>query len=285
MKKNTIIIILLNLLACNIGDSYKKHPLGFDYQILRKSDNNDNVKEGDIIELNLKYFTDNDSLLLNSQELTSSFKMQVKTSSHKGGCFEDAIKSMNIGDRYKFKIRADSFYTKTQRVKIPQNIKPSSHLIFDVEILRKVSQDEVQREIELQHKQLKRREQVMLRQYIEENGIEVKPTQSGLYYIEKKKGKGKKAINGDSLLVHYTGKLINGQVFDSSYDRNEIFLFTLGDSKIIKAWNEGFSFMKEGGEATFIIPSELAYGSKGYSTIIPPFSSLIFDVKLVKIKK
>ncbi len=285
MKNLTIIIVLISLFACNTGNAYKKHPLGFDYQILKKSDNKDGVKEGDIIELNLKYFNENDSLLFSSRELTSSFKMQVKPSSHKGGSFEDAIRSMHIGDRYKFKINADSFYTKTQKVKIPNDTKPSSVLIFDVEILRKVSKEEISRERELQNKQLKRQEQVMLKQYIEENNIKVKPTKSGLYYIIKKQGKGKKAVTGNNLLVHYTGKFINGQVFDSSYDRNEVFSFTLGSPKIIKAWNEGFSFMREGDEATFIIPSKLAYGDKGYSTIIPPFSSLIFDVKLIKVKR
>ncbi len=285
MKHIAIIITLLSLFACSSGNYYKKHSSGFEYRVLKKSEKKDSITEGDIIELKLKYFTDKDSLLFNSAELTSSFKMQVKPSSHKGGSFEDAIKIMNIGDRYKFKINADSFYTKTQAVQLPRNIKPSSYLIFDVEILRKLSKDEINRERELQHKQLKRQEQLMLRQYIEENAVGVKPTQSGLYYIEKKRGRGKRAVNGDSLLVHYTGKLINGQIFDSSYDRNEIFLFTLGDSKIIKAWNEGFSFMREGGEATFIIPSELAYGDRGYSTIIPPFASLIFEVKLVEIKK
>ncbi len=283
MKNFIYILLIISTISCNNAAKYVKHSSGLEYAVLKKSDNKTTAKEGDIVELNLKYYNDEDSLIFNSKELTSSFKMKLGKNSHKGGCFEDALKMMSIGDRYKFKIIADSFYTKTQLTEIPKHIKPASKLLFDVELLRIVSKEELEREKNLLNKQLKRQEQMLLNQYIEENEIKTKPSSSGFYYIETKRGKGKLAVNGDSLSVHYIGELINGQMFDSSYDRNEMFNFVLGSSKLIAGWNEGFSRMREGGEATFIIPSKLAYGEKGYSTIIPPFASLVFKVKLIKI--
>ncbi len=285
MKPYILIVLIFSILACNNSESYNKHSSGLEYLILKKSANKNQAKEGDIVELNLKYYTDKDSLLFNSREFTSSFKMMVKPNSHKAGCFEEALKMMQIGDRYRFKIKTDSFYIKTQKTKIPKNINSKSKLIFDIELLRIVSKSELERERKLQNQQLKHQEQIMLKQYIEENNIEIKPLKSGLYYIETKKGKGRKAINGDKLSVNYTGKLINGKIFDAHYSKQNVFSFTLGDTSLIKAWNEGFTLMRKGGEATFIIPSELAYGDKAYSNIIPPFSSLIFNVKLVNIKK
>ena len=131
---------------------------------------------------------------------------------------------------------------------------------------------------------MKKQEQLILEQYIEDNKIEEVPLKSGMYYIENNTGKGKKAVSGNILTVHYTGKFINGKIFDSSYNRNIPFSFRLGERQVIKGWEDGFSNMKRGGKAVFIIPSELAYGKEGYSTIIPPYTSLIFEVELLEIK-
>lgn len=118
--------------------------------------------------------------------------------------------------------------------------------------------------------------------YLAENNITASPTASGLYYIETTEGTGVLAQVGDVVQVHYTGKFLNGDVFDSSYDRGEPIEFTLGAGQVIKGWDEGIALMKEGGKATLIIPSNLAYGASDYHSI-PAYSTLVFDVELVKI--
>jgi FKBP-type peptidyl-prolyl cis-trans isomerase len=109
-------------------------------------------------------------------------------------------------------------------------------------------------------------------------------TESGLGYIMVKEGSGVKAENGKTVSVHYTGKLTDGTKFDSSLDRNQPIEFVLGQGRVIKGWDEGISYLKVGGKATFIIPSDLAYGERGAGGVIPPNATLIFDVELVDVK-
>ena len=96
-------------------------------------------------------------------------------------------------------------------------------------------------------------------------------------------GNGATASTGNRVSVHYKGMLIDGTVFDSSYQRNQPIDFTLGIGQVIAGWDEGILLLDEGATARFVIPSELAYGHKGAGGVIPPDASLIFDVQLLKI--
>ena len=107
---------------------------------------------------------------------------------------------------------------------------------------------------------------------------------SGLTYLITKKGMGRQAKKGETVIVHYTGMLTNGVKFDSSRDRNEPFEFKLGAGQVIKGWDEGFSNLRVGDHAILVIPSDLAYGSRGAGGVIPPDSKLIFVVELVDVK-
>ena len=113
-------------------------------------------------------------------------------------------------------------------------------------------------------------------QFLAENGKKenVKTTASGLQYVVEKEGTGAQPTAEDEVTVHYTGKLLNGQVFDSSVNRG-----------VIPGWTEGVQLMKEGAKYTFFIPSDLAYGPQGVPGAIPPHSTLIFDVELIKVNK
>lgn len=123
-----------------------------------------------------------------------------------------------------------------------------------------------------------------LKNYLKENKITTIPTSSGLYYIETVKGTGEQPKNGSTVVVHYTGKFLDGKVFDSSVDRNEPFEFVLGAGQVIKGWDEGIAYMRKGGKATLIIPSKLGYGSRNIQNVIKPYSTLIFEVELLDIK-
>jgi FKBP-type peptidyl-prolyl cis-trans isomerase FkpA len=114
---------------------------------------------------------------------------------------------------------------------------------------------------------------------------------SDMYKIDKNIGEGVEAKVGKSVFVHYTGWIYDssakegrGKKFDSSKDRGQTFNFALGAGMVIKGWDEGVAGMKEGGERTLIIPSSMAYGTRGAGGVIPPNATLIFDVELIEVK-
>lgn len=122
------------------------------------------------------------------------------------------------------------------------------------------------------------------KEYLANNAKEegVKVTKSGLQYLVVKEGNGKKPGPNDVVTVHYTGRLIDGTVFDSSVERGEPATFAVG--QVIPGWVEGLQLMSEGSAYRLFIPSELAYGEHGTGPI-QPNSTLIFDVQLLKVGK
>jgi len=106
-------------------------------------------------------------------------------------------------------------------------------------------------------------------------------TSSGLLYKFEKENNSHKPSNGNKVKVHYKGMLLDGTVFDSSFKRNQPIEFTLGIGQVIKGWDEGISLLGIGDKASFIIPSDLAYGASGAGGVIPPNATLVFEVELI----
>ncbi len=121
--------------------------------------------------------------------------------------------------------------------------------------------------------------------FMEENKAKpgVITTESGLQYEVIREGTGDKPTLTDTVTVHYKGQLSNGSVFDSSYERGEPATFTL--DRVIEGWQEGIQLMPEGAQYRIYIPYELGYGERGAGQDIPPYSSLIFEVELISVKK
>ena len=113
-------------------------------------------------------------------------------------------------------------------------------------------------------------------------------TASGLQYEDTAVGEGAEARAGQDVTVHYTGWLFNdgtqGAKFDSSKDRNDPFVFSLGAGMVIRGWDEGVAGMKIGGKRTLIIPAGLGYGARGAGGVIPPNATLKFDVELLGLR-
>jgi cyclophilin family peptidyl-prolyl cis-trans isomerase/nitrogen regulatory protein PII len=108
-------------------------------------------------------------------------------------------------------------------------------------------------------------------------------TTSGLKYKILVSTKNKKAVNGNNVKVHYTGKLMDGNIFDSSIRRNLPFEFKIGEGRVIRGWEEALQILRVGEKASFIIPSNLAYGPRGAGGVIPPDATLIFEIELLEI--
>lgn len=110
-------------------------------------------------------------------------------------------------------------------------------------------------------------------------------TASGLSYVDLVQGSGPSPTAGKSVKVHYTGWLENGTKFDSSVDRGEPFVFTIGAGQVIPGWDEGVLTMKMGGKRKLIIPPQLGYGAEGAGGVIPPNATLVFEVELLDVAK
>jgi peptidylprolyl isomerase len=106
-------------------------------------------------------------------------------------------------------------------------------------------------------------------------------TPSGLKYTDEVVGTGESPARGKSVKVHYTGRLTDGKKFDSSVDRGQPFVFSIGVGQVIKGWDEGVMSMKVGGKRQLVIPPDLGYGARGAGGAIPPNAELIFDVELL----
>lgn len=136
------------------------------------------------------------------------------------------------------------------------------------------------------------REEIIIQEYLAENDIEAQRTASGLYYyFVEQTDDNERPEPPDSVTVHYTGRELDGNIFDSSVFRDEPFGFRIGLGRVIDGWDEGLELMSRGDKAVLIIPSHLAYGADGVQDPstrtfrIRPYSTLIFDIELLNISR
>jgi FKBP-type peptidyl-prolyl cis-trans isomerase len=118
-----------------------------------------------------------------------------------------------------------------------------------------------------------------LKNYLEENNIEAESTKTGLYYVIENPGEGDPPKLSNTVVMHYKGSLLDGTVFESSYDSGKPLRYQLG--ALIEGWRQGVPMLGKGGKATFFIPSGLAYGPRGAGPQIGPNTPLIFEVELL----
>ncbi len=263
-------------------------------------------KEGDVVKLVMSYKNSKDSILFDSKNpkinpsKTGSIEFPLGKSTF-AGSFEDALATLSVGDSASFMISADSVYMKTfQQKELPKYIEKGSMLTFEVKLEKITAKDIVEKErakkMEEQKVMMelrKNEEPKALAKYLTDNKITAKPTASGLYFIEKSKGKGAKPAKGSMVKVNYTGRLLDGNVFDTSVESvakeagmfdtrrpYEPIEFPVAQGQVIKGWDEALLMMSAGSKALLVIPSELAYGEQGNGPI-PPFSPLVFEVELV----
>ncbi|SFG93913.1 FKBP-type peptidyl-prolyl cis-trans isomerase [Pontibacter chinhatensis] len=124
-----------------------------------------------------------------------------------------------------------------------------------------------------------------LQEYFKANGIDpatLVKRNSGLYYQLLQEGTGDKIFPGDKVSVHYTGTFLDGEKFDSSHDRNEPLVFTIGYGEVIAGWDEGLTLMRVGEKAKLFVPSHLGYGPRGRGTV-PGNTPLIFEVEVLEV--
>ena len=191
---------------------------------------------------------------------------------------------MHKGDSASFMVRADSTFITLFGSPLPNMFSISDLMRFEIRLNDFYPESEMQaKQIEYMKKNYSDetvKAEQELHEYFKNNNIKPMTTASGLNYVITKEGNGEKPGVGTLIKVHYTGKLLDGTVFDSSVNRNEPFQFVLGIGQVISGWDEGLQLLTKGSKAVLYIPYYLAYGDRGAGTI-PPFSTLIFEVELI----
>lgn len=258
---------------------------GLKYQIFDHNDDARKAKLGDIVSFHLLLKNGADSTLRDTYKEGTPVKMVLQTPPYKGS-FEEGLTMLASGDSAKFMINADTLFAKIMQP-MPPMIKKGSELSFTVKVLSVLTSEEFQKEQAEAGTKQKAIDAKVIEDYLAKNNLTAKAqkTESGLYYIDDVPGTGASPKQGDNVKVHYTGKLMDGKVFDSSKNGGKPIDFQVGVGMVIPGWEEGIMMMKKGGKRTLIIPSGLAYGPDGSPGAIPANSVLLFDVELIDFSK
>jgi FKBP-type peptidyl-prolyl cis-trans isomerase len=296
LKFMALIAFVAGVAACNKNskNGYQSTETGLQYKFYLQNSDARKPAIGDFAHMEISYFTDKDSLLFSSEKFGSKFVIKVEEPAYKGDIME-GIKMMAEGDSASFLVSADSFYVYNVGGMLPSDITPGSKIRFEIRMDRVQSLEELETEKRENARIQAEKEKQAIDNYLSENKITAQPLESGLIIIERVKGNGKKPQNGQLVKVNYTGKLLDGKVFDTSIEADakaagvynpqrpyKPFEFTLGAGQVIRGWDEGIAQLSVGSKATLIIPSNLAYGPQDMG-IIPPNSTLVFEVELVGI--
>ena len=239
--------------------------------------------------------TDKDSVLFSSYAMGHPVKIQVQASQNVGDLM-DVLMLLTAKDSADVKVPADSIF-KGHEDQRPPFLAKGSSLLFTLKIDKVQSLTDAIAEKNAALEAMKTAEITALNKYVADHKLVVKTTPSGLKYFITQPSLKHKPLTGDTLLVNYTGRTLDGKVFDSSIQadaqkaglnqpgRNyEPLKVIVGTGGVIKGWDEGLLLLNEGSKAEFIIPSSLGYGAEGSGPDIGPYSTLIFDLQLVKIK-
>lgn len=267
----------LLVVACgNKYKGFKKTGNGLYYRFHTENPTRHAPANDEVIFLEMSIRTEKDSIVAASKQIP----VMMQASRFKGDIYE-ALSLMHEGDSAEFIINAKKYFEVYNYGQIPAFVKNDDMMLWftiridAIQSLEQYKQTAVDARLEA--------ERQAIDAYLIENNLTASPQASGLYYIETQAGKGSNAANGKQVMVHYTGRLLDGTVFDSSIDRGEPFSFRLGEGRVIKGWDEGIALMKKGGKALLLIPSHLAYGENSAGRI-PPYSPLLFEVELVDVE-
>jgi FKBP-type peptidyl-prolyl cis-trans isomerase len=286
LEKRILGILLVTALftnGCN-SQKFQKSEDGYEYMYVTKTDGA-KPEEGSVITYNLEYKTDNDSLIFDSKKLGGPVEIPCQIEQwNKMGPLYKALLSAGQGDSLILKIPTQSLFEKSFGMKVPKELENTKDITLYIGVTKVMSEEEYK---ELQNQRAEdqvAKDEELIQKYLADSNIVAQSTPSGLHYVIIKEGTGKQAQPGKKVTVHYSGYLLDGTKFDSSYDRNQPFVFELGRGMVIPGWDEGIALLKEGGKAELYIPSRLAYGTRGAGAVIPPNSVLKFDVELIKVE-
>lgn len=302
MKKTLRIATMLvagavMLTACKSGD-FKTTDSGLMYKFEQQNKSGQQVQEGDVLvgEMTIKFDT---TTTFTNVGHADRILQAVKT--FDGDLYEGLL-MMHVGDKATFAIAADTLAKFLQPNQMPPYYEAGKgmKIYYEISLQDIVTKDELEEEQNnyiARMKESMEKEPEAIENYVRENNITVKPNDKGVYVIVKKKGNGAKVAAGRQVAMNYTGRLLDGTIFDSSVESDAIkgglhqpgrnyepLAYTVGEMRLIPGWEESVMGMPEGTIMQVVIPSAQAYGPQGAGDAIPPYSPLVFDIEIVSVK-
>lgn len=280
--------------ACNKSE-FKTTDSGLMYKFVEINKEAQQVQEGDVL-VGICTIRLDDSVLMVAEQPD---RLLTVTKSAFPGDLSEGLLMMHINDHAIFGVDADQM--ANLGVEFPPYYKQGTGMkvYYDITLTDIVTKAEIQQEQQNFMSAIAERdneEKVILAQYAAENNIKVQPNEDGVYIVVKKLGKGPKVEIGREVAINYTGKLLNGNVFDTSVEsvakENGLYnpqrpyaplSYTVGQMSLIQGWEEGVINQPEGTKLTIIMPSSMGYGPQPMGKI-PANSPLVFDIDIVSVK-
>lgn len=298
-------LIALFFSSCSQNDDlFHKTAGGVEYRFYEQNFDCDGVVVGDLITANVVFRT-KDTVFFNSyKDLNTLYQFEVLEPRFPGDIYA-ALMIMCKGDSATFKIKGDSLFIRDFEIhELPLFIDSEHWVYMDIGLVDVIPSDQFMEEkVRFKNRNRKmeaerfQKEQDDIHAYLTKNKVDVKPTESGLYFVEIEPGFGDNIKNGDTVIAHYTAMFINGEILETTKReiavKNDIFdssltyapfKFLQGDTLLIPGWIEGVALMKNGGKARLLLPSELAYSTYGVEGLVPPFTPLIYEIEILDVE-
>lgn len=281
MKKLTLSILALASAAVmfSCGNGFKKSETGLKYQFFEKNSDSEAFETGLIAEVKFGCKI-NDTMVL-IPEINDYLPCIAPL--FEGDVFE-GLAMMHAGDSAAFITDTKSTFDNFFRSPMPENVSETDILRFDIRVVDFITEEEFDvrmiERLKAFYPEETEKAANELSEYLKTNNINIAPTASGLYVDIHEEGNGETPSKGDIVKVHYTGKLLNDTIFDSSIERDEPIEIPIGIGAVIKGWDEGIMMLSKGAKATLYIPYYLGYMDRP-AGMITPFSNLVFDVELI----
>jgi FKBP-type peptidyl-prolyl cis-trans isomerase FkpA len=282
--------LIASITSCN---KFKKTDSGLEYQIAKDSVGDVYPEKGGFITFWFEIKNDKDSTIDSQFADPNPVGIPTPEVLHKPS-IEEGFWLLTEGDSAIFVLNADSLYTNTFRRPLPPGITAGSNLKMIVRMGKVYTKKFVDSVMAAQEQQQQlqmveddavyKKDSVAIQNYLTKNKLKGQATIGGAYVVKLKENKATDIFiaPGDSIQTTYVGKLlIEGTEFDKS-KAGDYFTFVVGMGQVIKGWDQGFQKLKRGEKALLIIPSRLAYGSRGAGGAIPPNAPLLFEVEVKK---
>lgn len=289
--KTTGLALAIAILGASC-DNYRTQvtETGLKYQLHQHNEAERKSEIGDILTLNLIIQNSTDSILRSTYEEGQPLNLPLNQAPFQAS-FEEGLAMLHKGDSATFYVNADTMFSKMMQP-VPPFIAKGSDIRFVVRLLDVQTMEEFQQDQTAKNSKQKDTDIDIIKEHLDKNNLTAKAKnfESGVYYVTEKEGTGNAVEVGDQIKVDYTGKFLDGTVFDSSvenpYGREPQPLeFQIGTGMVVPGFEEGVKGMKKGEKRTIFIPSPLAYGPNGQPGAIPPNSVLVFDLELRDLTK